>query len=170
MRGYLSAQVFLHGPILDDILTWRRQHLGRRHKRSRRCNRCLKAFESDAKARTHESLAACPIIPLPDFERLMSAAHESITERFLTPMSDLAGWWFIFKLLIPGMQDRDLESLKMEYSPCECSRIGEAVELLIVGQDYVHRAPAIMLPAMNFSASILDSVPDQNISAPVDVL
>ncbi|KAJ4218092.1 hypothetical protein NW759_008687 [Fusarium solani] len=129
-----------------------KQHLGRRHKRSRRCNRCLKAFESDTKARTHESLAACPIIPLPDFERLMSAAHESITERFLTPMSDLAGWWFIFKLLIPGMQDRDLESLKMEYSPY-----------------YVHRAPAIMLPAMNFSASILDSVPDQNISVPADV-
>lgn len=89
----------------------------------------------------------------------MSVAHESITERFSTPMSDLAGWWFIFKLLIPGMQDRDLESLKMEYSPCECSRIGRVVELLIVGQDYVHRAPAIMLPAMNFSASILDSVP-----------
>ncbi|EEU36106.1 uncharacterized protein NECHADRAFT_87178 [Fusarium vanettenii 77-13-4] len=128
-----------------------KQHLGRRHKRSRRCNRCLKAFESDAKARTHESLAACPVIPLPDFERLMSAAHESITERFSTPMSDLAGWWFIFKLLIPGMQDRDSESLKLEYSPY-----------------YVHRAPAIMLPAMNFSASILDSAPADVFPNPLD--
>ncbi|KAL2672232.1 hypothetical protein Neosp_012933 [[Neocosmospora] mangrovei] len=67
-------------------------------------------------------------------------------------MSDLAGWWFIFKLLIPGMQERDLESLKMEYSPY-----------------YVHRAPAIMLPAMNFPASILDSVPNHDISVSTNV-
>ncbi|RTE84035.1 hypothetical protein BHE90_001415 [Fusarium euwallaceae] len=129
-----------------------KQHLGRRHKRSRRCNRCWKAFESDAKARTHESLVGCDRMSLSDFERFMDTAYESITERFATPMSDLDGWWFIFRLLIPGMQDLDLQSLKRDYSPY-----------------YGHQAPAIMLPAMNFPVSLLDTVPSQNTSAPLDV-
>ncbi|RMJ01459.1 hypothetical protein CDV36_015800 [Fusarium kuroshium] len=135
------------------LLVAKAQHLGRRHKRSRRCNRCWKAFESDAKARTHESLAGCDRMSLSDFERFMDTAYESITERFATPMSDLDGWWFIFRLLIPGMQDLDLQSLKRDYSPY-----------------YGHQAPAIMLPAMNFPVSLLDTVPSQNTLAPLDVL
>lgn len=46
----------------------------------------------------------------------MAAEHEALVEKSSGPMSEDT-WWALFRTLIPGMQSRDIESLRMEFWP-----------------------------------------------------
>lgn len=56
---------------------------------------------------------------MPGAERFMSAENETELERVCSSGSDEETWWNLFQLLIPGMQERDLDTLKTEFWPCE---------------------------------------------------
>lgn len=50
----------------------------------------------------------------------MDPSHEGVMERSCpSSASEEDAWWWLFKLLVPSMQGRDVDVLKMEYSPCE---------------------------------------------------
>ncbi|KAH6986312.1 hypothetical protein BKA56DRAFT_580224 [Ilyonectria sp. MPI-CAGE-AT-0026] len=111
-----------------------KQHLNRRHMLSYRCQRCWRSFESKRKLSSHEKQRdPCATREMPGAERFMSAENETELERVCSSGSDEETWWNLFQLLIPGMQERDLDSLKTEFWPY-----------------YIH-LDSFMIPAITFS-------------------
>lgn len=88
--------------------------------KSRRCRRCWKSFEHSRLAREHEDTVDCGQKSLPDFERLMSIDDEQVIVLPTDHGSEEDAWWAIFQRLIPGMAERSIDLLKLQYSPCEC--------------------------------------------------
>ncbi|KAH7149078.1 hypothetical protein B0J13DRAFT_550625 [Dactylonectria estremocensis] len=95
-----------------------KQHLNRRHMLSYRCQHCWRSFESKLKLASHgKQREPCEAREMPSTERFMSAEHETELERLTCSGSDEETWWSLFQRLIPGMQERELSSLKAEFFP-----------------------------------------------------
>ncbi|KAH7148317.1 hypothetical protein EDB81DRAFT_758747 [Dactylonectria macrodidyma] len=73
---------------------------------------------------------------MPSTERFMSAEHEAQLERLTCSGSDEETWWSLFQRLIPGMQERELNSLKNEFFP------------------YYIYVDSFMIPAITFSNAL----------------
>lgn len=86
--------------------------------RSYRCARCWISFDARRKARDHEQLETCEVRPPPESDCFMDHELEAEMEKPCGRMLEEDKWWMLFRLLIPGMQDRDDQSLKAEYYPC----------------------------------------------------
>ncbi|KAI1078187.1 hypothetical protein F5B20DRAFT_548377 [Whalleya microplaca] len=130
-----------------------KQHLNRRHVRSFRCERCWRSFDSRSNRWDHETQQPpCDIREILWDERFMTDEQESEMEKPCRSKSEQDMWWNLFRLLIPAIQDRDMVSLSMEYSPF-----------------YIHYDAALMVPAMTFPTlphqQIQLSQPDLNSSA-----
>ncbi|KAF4470798.1 hypothetical protein FALBO_2294 [Fusarium albosuccineum] len=130
-----------------------RQHLARRHMRSYRCGSCWRSFDNSSQRDQHVNAYTCEPRLLPEFERLMSPHNEFLVNQPRPGMSDVDAWWAIFKLLIPDMGGRDVDSLKLQYSP-----------------HYVHRDTSIMIPAINIPDSIFEEISSQPIGSPSGIL
>ncbi|KAH6850553.1 hypothetical protein B0I37DRAFT_371882 [Chaetomium sp. MPI-CAGE-AT-0009] len=119
-----------------------RQHLARKHMVSYRCPNCWISLDSRAKASLHEQQKHCVARPKPDDERFMDPPHEGLIERSCSSASEEDAWWWLFKLLVPGMQGRDVAALRLEYSPY-----------------FIHfdTARAFMLPAITFPDAVFHS-------------
>jgi hypothetical protein len=83
--------------------------------------RCWKSFVNADKATEHQEESGCEEKPLPDFERLMRPEDELFVQQTQSIASEEDAWWALFQRLIPGMAGRDVDALKLEYSPCEWS-------------------------------------------------
>ena len=91
----------------------------RRHSRSYRCTRCWKPFGALNKVKEHQQQQpVCESKPEPEQEKLMSVDCEQAM-KLIPPNPPDEAWWRYFQLLIPGMQDRNLNDLKNEYWPCK---------------------------------------------------
>ncbi|KAM5343705.1 hypothetical protein ACJ41O_012242 [Fusarium nematophilum] len=96
--------------------------------------------------------ADCIEKTLPDFERLMDVEDEPAILMSQARVSEENAWWAIFQRLIPGMAARDIESLKLEYSPY-----------------YVHRDTSIVIPAVNISDALFAALSSQSVAPPSDI-
>ncbi|KAF4969728.1 hypothetical protein FSARC_3071 [Fusarium sarcochroum] len=95
-----------------------KQHLSRRHMRSYRCTKCWKSFEKKESVGTHSSQQTpCRAREMPTTEKLMSRESEEELEELGCSRSAEETWLKMFQLLIPNMQDRDLQSLRSQFYP-----------------------------------------------------
>ncbi|KAJ4259623.1 hypothetical protein NW762_007553 [Fusarium torreyae] len=95
-----------------------KQHLSRRHMQSYRCTKCWKSFEKKESVGTHNSQqTSCRAREMPTTERLMSRESEVKLEKLGCSGSAEETWLKMFQLLIPNMQDRDLQSLRSQVYP-----------------------------------------------------
>lgn len=53
-------------------------------------------------------------------ERFIAPEQEAEIEQACRHKAGEDAWWGLFRLVIPGMQSRNVQSLVNEYSPCEC--------------------------------------------------
>ncbi|KAM5386556.1 hypothetical protein ACJZ2D_000519 [Fusarium nematophilum] len=108
--------------------------------------------ENLSRLRQHQEAADCIEKTLPDFERLMDVEDEPAILMSQARVSEENAWWAIFQRLIPGMAARDIESLKLEYSPY-----------------YVHRDTSIVIPAVNISDALFAALSSQSVAPPSDI-
>ena len=97
----------------------------------------------------------------------MVQPQEALIKRICSSASEEDSWWWLFKLLIPGMAGRDLPALRMEYSPCgflsaQPSLLFSNTMCLCVRSpslitDFIHLDMAFMIPAITFPDAIFHS-------------
>ncbi|KAK3297278.1 uncharacterized protein B0H64DRAFT_391827 [Chaetomium fimeti] len=124
-----------------------KQHLARKHMVSYRCPNCWISLDSRTKASVHEQQKQCVARPKPDEELFMDPPHEGLIERSCPSASEEDAWWWLFKLLIPGMEGRDVVALSLDYSPYFI---------------HVDMARAFMLPAVTFPDAAFYSSPTRD--------
>lgn len=104
--------------------------------KSYRCKRCWRSFDSKHKVEDHqEQQYPCEPKAMPTNERFMSDDHEAELEKGRQSKSEDEAWWDIFRLLIPGMQRRDIGSLMREYWPCKTSPFGDMYTQEVGGKE-----------------------------------
>lgn len=71
---------------------------------------------------------------MPEHERFMNEEQENGLDSCCSSSSEEDTWWNLFRLLIPGMDTRDISSLRPQYWPCERGFLADAfpVNLLII--------------------------------------
>ncbi|KAI1362460.1 hypothetical protein F5Y08DRAFT_274937 [Xylaria arbuscula] len=95
-----------------------KQHLHRRHNLAYRCKRCWQSFDSTVKLNEHESQEEpCTIRTKPEYERFMTEDEVIEVGMISFSGSQCRVWWKLFQLLVPDMQNRQIASLELSYSP-----------------------------------------------------
>ncbi|KAK7992926.1 hypothetical protein PG988_001720 [Apiospora saccharicola] len=77
----------------------------------------LRSFDTTQQKTDHETQPLCDARESPPAGALMSLAQEGDFERLRMSGPEDTSWWRMFQLLIPGMNERDIASLKVEFSP-----------------------------------------------------
>ncbi|KAK8131422.1 hypothetical protein PG984_007860 [Apiospora sp. TS-2023a] len=97
----------------------------------------LRSFDKMQEKADHEAMEpVCEHRESPPIETMMNESQEGEFERLRLSGPAESSWWRIFQLLIPGMSERDITSLKLEYWP------------------YYVRSDSFMIPAITFSNSV----------------
>ncbi|KAI0178421.1 hypothetical protein BJ166DRAFT_50598 [Pestalotiopsis sp. NC0098] len=122
-----------------------KHHLKRRHTQAYRCRRCWSSFDSCEKVKDHEAKGKCNRRTMPQNERFMNAQSEAGIEKACKSVPATEAWWNLFRLLIPGMQGRDLESLIQQYGPNY--------------PYYFRREPNLIIPSVTLSNNYFEPVP-----------
>ncbi|RYP39264.1 hypothetical protein DL767_002273 [Monosporascus sp. MG133] len=94
-----------------------RQHLGRNHMPSHRCQNCWAYLNTKDKAADHEKQTSCSKKPRPQEEVFMTEAQENAIKGVCQSQTEEDAWWRLFRLLIPGMRDLDIITLTANYTP-----------------------------------------------------
>lgn len=86
-----------------------------------RCQRCWKSFDTKSLAQKHEvESPPCDPRDKPLDEWFITPEQETAIEQACRHKAEEDAWWSLFRLVIPGMQSLNVDSLMTEYSPCEC--------------------------------------------------
>ncbi|KAH8660462.1 hypothetical protein BX600DRAFT_514067 [Xylariales sp. PMI_506] len=95
-----------------------RQHLSRKHMISSRCPRCWRSFDKKQESDEHRKQQyQCEEKVKPECDRFMSPENETEIERTCRGSSDEETWYNLFRLLVPGMENRYTASLMCQYWP-----------------------------------------------------
>ncbi|RFU24657.1 hypothetical protein B7463_g11680, partial [Scytalidium lignicola] len=119
-----------------------KQHFNRRHVLAYRCKRCWSSFDTKEEASEHEQLASCTAKDQPQNEYFMSSQDELVVKSVCTCPDEVDMWWHFFQILIPGMRDRDVESLRALYFPY-----------------YIHFETSFLIPSLTIQETLLQPMP-----------
>lgn len=130
-----------------------RQHLTRRHMMSSRCTRCWACFEKKTALEEHQRDARCAQMDKPADECFMDAETETLMKQKARDTrsdrtSPEASWWSLFKMLIPGVQETEIDELKEQYDPCELA--SQLLGYPLTKADYKRNTQVLMTPAFMF--------------------